>query len=340
MKSLTAVVLVLSLSAICADPVQQKGGTGVPMARANTIGAAAKVWVDSLTPEMKSQGVKAFDDENRFDWDFFPRERLGLSLADQGPEQRLLLDALLREVLSEKGYMKVHAVFLLEEVLGRDPLNFHATVFGDPDGTEPWGFRLEGHHLSLNITVKGGRFVTGTPLFLGASPAEVPEGTYAGFKPFYPEEKLARQLTASLDAIRRDPVPEEQAPKDIFLMPGVQKNFDTAEGIHRKLSFAQRFILMQLVNQHASVLHQEIAQPVMNRYRDHDIDDIRFLWRGSRKPGEPFYYRISCVTPLKDFAIEVSNTDGNHVHAVWRDFGQEFGAQKIAEEQAATEEDG
>jgi hypothetical protein len=53
------------------------------------------------------------------------------------------------------------------------------------------------------------------------------------------------------------------------------------------------------------------------------LDRVTFAWAGSTVRGEPHYYRVQGPT----FLIEFDNTqdDGNHVHAVWRDFDGDFG---------------
>ena len=40
-----------------------------------------------------------------------------------------------------------------------------------PSKTGKWGWRVEGHHLSLNFTLDKGKLVSATPAFFGANPA-------------------------------------------------------------------------------------------------------------------------------------------------------------------------
>ena len=46
-------------------------------------------------------------------------------------------------------------------------------VLGDPDGDQPWGWRVNGHHLGVHVVVTEDA-VTFTPHFIGAEPAGSP----------------------------------------------------------------------------------------------------------------------------------------------------------------------
>jgi hypothetical protein len=78
--------------------------------------------------------------------------------------------------------------------------DYAVSVFGDPGapGEEAtWSLRLEGHHLSVNLTflrVGGHWEIHGTPLFIGAYPIVVPPPTGAGG----PGDPLAWQQGQSL----------------------------------------------------------------------------------------------------------------------------------------------
>ncbi len=88
----------------------------------------------------------------------------------------------------------------------RDPGRYFWALFGEPDRASPWGYRYEGHHLSLNVTVTPDGVAT-TPLFIGSQPRVVPEGLDvgppAGTAVLGEEERLARALYAALDDDQR-----------------------------------------------------------------------------------------------------------------------------------------
>ena len=59
--------------------------------------------------------------------------------------------------------------------------------------------------------------------------------------------------------------------------------------------------------------------------RSIDLASLSFAWAGSIERGEPHYFRLQS----RDFVFEYDNVqdNGNHVHSVWRDKAEDFGAE-------------
>ena len=140
------------------------------------------VFVDSLSEAQRRRTLWPFDDGERFNWHYVPRDRAGLPVQEMSAASKSALHELLRHALSEAGYQKAVDVMSLEEPLGlienhqrfyRHPENYSVTVFGTP-GRLPWGWRIEGHHLSLNFTAVSEELFGVTPAFWGANPAARP----------------------------------------------------------------------------------------------------------------------------------------------------------------------
>jgi hypothetical protein len=333
MNSIASVALVLSVSAAAvALPAQEdrKPRNPVPshVLRAEEMTAAARAWLGSLSPDLYARALLPFDDASRTAWGYMEAPESGLAFGELSGEQRVLLDRLVRTGLSAEGYLRAHSIVVLEDVLGRDPGAYRAVVYGDPAGEDPWAWSVEGHHLSLNFTVKNGKFVTGTPMFLGADPAEVQGGIHAGLAPFHEMEAQARDLIGQM----RGPhaaaaIRAEDPPGDVLFGPG-KEMFAKAEGVsigalpRRMHTQVMSLVLGAMVGN----LHPGLQTTMMNRYRFHDLGDIGLLWIGSQEPGEAFYLRISSLE--KDFAVEYVNR-GNHVHLLVRDGAEDFGAQQI-----------
>ena len=95
--------------------------------------------------------------------------------------------ALFATVLNEQGLKLLDGVRLLEGVLReqqgsfRDSGRYYVSVFGTP-GRFPWGWRFEGHHLSLNVALPAAGHVAVTPFFAGAHPATVRDGPQQRFQ--------------------------------------------------------------------------------------------------------------------------------------------------------------
>lgn len=296
---------------------------------------AAANLLAALTPEQRAQMQLPFTSENRFDWHFIPRERQGLLLKDMTPPQKHLAGALLAAGLSQRGYLKAVTIMSLDEILReleqpprpgliRDPERYAFTVFGEPAERGVWGYRIEGHHLSLNFTLVDGR-VAGSPSFLGANPAEIRQGPRKGLRVLSREEDLARSLVSTLTpAQRKLAVLRDQAPADILTANSRKAALaGTPSGIRfPQLDGNQQKMLRALVEEFANNLAPPQARERMAQL-DRAGANLHFAWMGVLDRGGPHYYRVQAPS----FLIEYDNTqnDANHIHTVWRDFAGDFG---------------
>jgi Protein of unknown function (DUF3500) len=198
--------------------------------------AAATAWLDALDPAQRAVATgrapspDAESDAERRRWFYTPTDHGGLPLGAQRPAQQRLAHRLVAAGLSTAGYVTVATIIGLDNVLdqvegwsvdwgrerGRDPGLFYLRVFGQPGGTQPWGWRFGGHHISLNNLIAGGMVVSTTPCFLGADPAVSPLLGPAPLRPLGGTEDLARELVRSLDPSRAArAILLDRAPSDI-----------------------------------------------------------------------------------------------------------------------------
>ena len=219
----------------------------------------------------------------------------------------------------------------------RDPELYYLTVFGDPSAKGAWGWRLEGHHVSLRFAIDNGRMlVSSTPQFLGANPAEVPYGygPNTGLRVLAAQEDAARTLLRALDA--KEQAIALVAPKPRGFASGTQVKFDPQTPIGlaaAQMSSKHRDMLLKLIDSYASIMPPDIAAERMARIKAAGIDKIMFAWSGAIEKGQQYQYQVQGPT----FLIEHNNTqnNGNHIHAVWRDFNGDFGRDVLAEHLAA-----
>ncbi|MEO6183467.1 MAG: DUF3500 domain-containing protein, partial [Verrucomicrobiota bacterium] len=179
-----------------------------PILTANPAGEMAKAATDflkGLQPEQQTKASFDLKSEERENWHFIPKPRNGLPLKEMTQKQRSLAFALLKSGLSDRGYGKATNIMSLELVLfdmenkspKRDPELYYVSIFGKPGAREPWGWRVEGHHLSINFTIADGKNISVTPSFLGSNPGEVKEGARKGVRILGNEEDLGRELLKS-----------------------------------------------------------------------------------------------------------------------------------------------
>lgn len=324
---------------------------------------AAAAFLAALTPEQRTVAVFPFEDEERFVWHFTPVPRRGIPLKDLTPTQRQLAQALISSGYGPAGAVKAATIMSLEAVLleqeqqraeqaihsigssrnmmiaelmlreghaavwqhVRHPELYFLTVFGQPSASASWGWRLEGHHVSLNVTVVDGREVVAAPTFFGANPAEVRQGPRVGLRALAEEEDLARRLLAELNEEQRGrAIVAAEAPDDILTFNQRRAEQLDAAGIPAgALGAAGRECLNALLEAYAAAMPAEVAARRMAVAHAAPQDALFFAWMGGTERGERHYYRVQGPS----FLIEYDNTQdgGNHIHSVWRDFQGDWG---------------
>lgn len=301
----------------------------------------------SLSADALESADYPFDDAERLDLRLAPFLLDGVSLRDMSPAAASGVGELLEASLGPRGHEKAEEIRALEgEVVriereeayftylfaemagirGRDL--YFLTFYGDPAAASPWGYRFDGHHLSVNFTVVGDD-VSPTPLFLGAQPREVPPGgaLAAGLRVLAEEEDTARALYESLDEEQRAraTLPLELG-RDLFVGSGDRVDPDLPPvGIPRsRLSSEQKALMDAILEAYLG----NVAAPAADRERERidaaGRDALHFAWAGPTTPGEMIYYRLHGPTVL----IEFDNTvdDAEHIHTLWRDPSGDFGA--------------
>jgi len=300
----------------------------------------AQALISQLDGDQRQKAVLSFKDPWRYSWHYLPDmvARKGLKIKEMNEGQRKLAFELLETGLSEKGYSKVRSIMDLEEVLYeasgwelRDPELYYFSIYGDPSMTEPWGWKVEGHHVSLNYTVVGGKLLAMEPRFFGSNPAEVKAGPKKGLRVLKAEEDMARAFLHSLnDEQRRTAIFSTEAYPDIVTGNSSEVGPLVNEGIEAgALTGTQLDQLLGLLEEYLSYMPAALASVRYGEIREKGIGNIYFGWAGGIEPGDPHYYRIQGPT----FLIEYDKTqnDANHIHTVWRDFDGDFGRDILKE---------
>jgi hypothetical protein len=302
---------------------------------ANEMAAAANDLIATLTPEQKAASVYPMTHDHRLDWHFVPKDRKGTTLKEMTPEQRHLTTALLAASLSSQGLMKVSGIMSLESILAglegpnrrfsRDPELYHISIFGGPGPGKTWAWRFEGHHLSLSFTIVKGQHISATPSFMGTNPDIVLDGPRKGLQVLAGEEKLGLELANSLTADqKKKAIFSDKAPADILTEAKRKVSPLEPQGIGwNELNGNQRELVWKLVKLYVQRARGEIADADLKKITDAGQDKLHFAWAGGFKHGEGHYYRIQGPT----FLVEYDNTqnNANHIHAVYRDFANDFG---------------
>ena len=338
------------------------------------MGEAAAAFLAGLAIDQKHKAVIPFTDLlERTNWNYTPILRKGLSLSEMTFPQRRKALQLVKTGLSRGGFVTASTVMGLENTLdllegwerthpGRDPQLYYLSVFGAPDEEGLWGWRFEGHHISLNFTIADGKIIAPTPLFFGSNPADASFSPATTLRPLAGSEDLARELVhlfdeEALSTVRISPA----APPDnvlynlpeiaegIFQMPAhspyldVWKNdhglsdahiqalrySETPRGLcHSRMNSGQQELLLALISEYIHRMPDELAEIEWRNLRARGLDGIHFAWAGGLEKRQGHYYRIQGPR----FLCEYDNTqnDANHIHSVWRDPANDFGKGLLA----------
>ncbi|MDR3632468.1 MAG: DUF3500 domain-containing protein [Isosphaeraceae bacterium] len=295
---------------------------------------AANRFLTALDDSQSKQATFEFDSPERLNWHFIPRERKGLSVKEMTSAQRALAFGLLNTGVSASGSLKATTIMSLEQILKdleqgkgpvRDPERYFFTVFGKPSDKGRWGWRVEGHHLSLNFTLQDGKIAAATPAFFGANPAEVRQGPRQGLQALADREERALRLVQALkDDQKKLAVVVEKAPADLRAANTPQPPTAAAEGIsYAQLNADQRPLLQAIVESYAEDMPADVATAWLDELKKVGVDEIRFAWQGPADRSEGHGYKIQGPT----FLIEFNNTQNgaNHIHSVWRNMLGDFG---------------
>ena len=288
----------------------------------------------ALPPDLRAKVHRGFDEPERHNWHYVPRERQGVPLRAMNEPARARVRDLLACTLGQTGLARADSIMRLEEPLGliegrpgyRDPLNYSLTVFGEPGGPAPLGWRIEGHHLSLNVTAQDAELLAIVPLFFGSNPATVPAGyPMAGERVLGRESDLGFALIRTLgEEARRDATISATSMGDIVAKPGREHSLQVREGLPLgRMAEPERNLALELVSSWAKCLRADYAEAELARIRDAGVSDLRFGWGGPIDGKGAHYYRFHGPVTL----IEFDNTqnDVNHIHTVWHDLERNFG---------------
>ena len=299
---------------------------------------ATNAFVSSLSVQQRNNGIYTFEDEERFNWHFIPRDRKGVPFRSMNDSQRAAAQNVLQTFFSAKGYQRAEAVRSLESVLAeievngrfdRDPELYFLTIFGTPGLDSNWALRYEGHHLAYNWTFVSGMGIASSPQFFGSNPAEVRSGEKIGTRVLSVEEDLGRDLVSALSADQKKmAILDLEVPGDIFTAAEREITRLENSGIsYSDLNSRQKRMLIALIDELASMQSEVIAEARMASIRSEGLEDIKFAWIGGIERGDPHYYRVQG----SGFLIEYDNTqnNANHIHLVWRDFTGDFGRDLI-----------
>jgi len=307
----------------------------------------------TLSQEELKIAQYGFDDSSRKEWTNLPvglMPRPGIRYGSLSDRSRIAYHHVLAALLSSQGYLKTTSIMQLDDILNTlyqqafddgkiskknltsmqnlkwDHGNFYIAVYGKPNDQDAWGLKFGGHHIALSMT-SDGKKISMSPYFIGTDPSEVKSGKYAGLRILSKEEDYGLMLIQSLNAVQQSTAILKQAvPKDIITSPNSAQRIDQYYGIAAKsFNKDQKDILKILIQEYVNNFEHQKAHELMDKIIKTGIEKIYFAWVGSLESNKPHYYILNGP----DFLIEYDNVgfqnDGNHIHAILREKGNDFG---------------
>ncbi|HTT22751.1 MAG TPA: DUF3500 domain-containing protein [Candidatus Sulfotelmatobacter sp.] len=311
---------------------------------------AAAAFIATLNPVQLYRTIYPVDDIEWRKWmnqHFYARQ--GICFADMNDRQREAAFGLIRASLSTQGFQLTRNIMRLNETLAElsgdhDFLGewlYYMQIYGKPSATQPWGWKLEGHHAIINYFVLGDQVVM-TPLFIGSEPVKATSGKYAGIEILQKEQNDGLQMLKTL--------PEAQQKKAILNFSKTGNNnlteafkdnvvIDYAGLRTNELADQTRQRLRDLIHLYVSNMEDGHARVKMDEV-DRHLDNTWFTWIGGVQPDSAFYYRVQSPViliefdhqrpaNLRKFAADPSKPTQQHIHCVVRtpngnDYGKDL----------------
>jgi hypothetical protein len=313
---------------------------------------AGRSFLAALTAEQRKAACFAVGDEAWREWsNIHPwLMRHGVCLADLDGYQRERALAVVRETMSAAGYRTARDIMRLNEhmleVTGKaeeySEWFYWVSIFGTPSPDEPWGWQIDGHHLSVNCFVLGDQLVL-TPSFLGSEPVLARSGKYAGTRVFAAEEEqgLALMRSLSADARARATIGTDLPRELLTAAFSDNRRIDPAGIRYGDLPAGGRERLEALLATYTGRIrpgHAEIRYDQLKRH----LGETHFAWIGPCDDASPFYYRVLSPVILIEFdhvsgiVYDNDTPSRDHIHTVVRtpngnDYGKDLLRQHYAE---------
>ncbi|NQW77049.1 MAG: DUF3500 domain-containing protein [Cytophagales bacterium] len=310
-------------------------------------------FINTLSVSEQKSAIYSFEDKKRVFWTNLPvgqMPRPGIRYGDLSDSSRLVFHRVLTEILSSQGYLKTTSIMQLDDILNVlyqkafddgqikkelltmtqnlkwDHGNYYISFFGMPKLDGNWSISLGGHHISLSMTTDGKK-ISVSPYFIGTDPSEVKSGKYAGLRVLSKEEDYGFLLIHSLtDKQKEKAILSRSIPKDIITNPKSSQRIETYDGIStEEFSEVQKAYLNFIIQEYVHNFEHEKAHEILDKMKKSGFKNMYFAWIGSLENNKPHYYMIHSP----EFLIEYDNVgfqnDGNHIHAIFRETGNDFG---------------
>lgn len=314
--------------------VRTPGNGGVADAKTQAIVAAAQGFLARLSAEHYAQTVYAFEDAAQTGrWSNLPEgivQRGGLKLGDMSDDQKIALNTLLEEVMSDDGMRNIVMQMAADDMLpsggnlifGSD--YYYLSFLGEPADDTPWGLQFGGHHMAINVSVFGAD-VSFSPMLTGGQPMTVSfEGQEATLAEA--ETTAAQALLESLDPDQLAAAVRSDTAIDLVLGPGAHGTVIAPEGIKGSdLTESQKGLLQAVIAARLGFINDDDYAPKMATVMA-ELDATYFGWWGPQGTLGAAYFRVTGPSIVMEYAPQDMGGDPTeHAHNIYRNPANDYG---------------
>ncbi len=302
---------------------------------------AVQKFISSLNAEQKIKALRPYADTNRTRWSNLPMElwnRDGIRLDDLTEDQRMNVHNLLRQVLSDQGYLKILYIMDYDQKTNENlkaannPIwhrygqeKFWTWIFGSPSLTNNWGFKFEGHHISINMTFSP-KGVSCTPHFTGINPALTSKGITAGKYIMNRENESGKSLFNSLSSSQKSKALVDTLPFtiDVRTQTGKDDFLKDPRGLkYNEMNAAQKEMVWDAITAWAENFKPAIASQKLKIIKA-GLKKSKLVWLGTGSTDDLHYYCIQGP----DWIVELATRDQGlqHFHTLYRIMSDDFGS--------------
>ena len=297
---------------------------------------AAQNFLDALDTKLRDLAVHELDSPERKKWTNLPArpDAGGVQLGKLNEKQLKACCDLMATLFSKQGYRKMCNIMLADDQLlpggrarpGFGTETFSVVVFGTPSETKPWAFQLDGHHVGVNVAVKGDA-LTMSPSFIGTQPEAFLLASKK-IRPLAKEIDEAHEFVNNLSEQQRKSAVVGRRRGRIQTGPGRDGTVPEPRGLScESLDDDQRKALLSLISQWVNDMPADHAERRMKQIES-ELDKTHFSWNGPIKPGSDVSYTIQGPSLIIEYACQdLGGVPTNHLHTMYRNPKNEYGGQ-------------
>lgn len=303
---------------------------------------AAQNLISTIDAVGSTDLVQSIDSAHRQSWSNLPAGiyggRAGVRLGDLDADGNSEVWSFLKTALSPEGVDEVNKIVLadknLGETSGADRLgwgadNFWIAFYGSPSDQSAWAWQFGGHHLAMNVMVKGQEMVM-SPVFLGTEPATFKEGNQ-DILPMAEALSRAVALMGALDDGQQEKAITATRPDEVYAGAGSDGVIPAREGIEvAALSDDQQRALEELILVWIGMLPEAQTTARMETIRS-EFEQSHFAWNGAVDGATSIYFQFQSPSALIEFSTQSGiGADAGHYHSVYRNITNEYGSDLVA----------